>query len=113
MGGGMRQTGYLAAAGIYALDHHIDRLKEDHHRARMAADTLRSLPWVKEVFPVPTNIVIFRVADHLESATVVKALAGRGIQCSAVNDRLVRWVFHLDITDAMVGEIQTLPENLC
>ncbi|HJW31672.1 MAG TPA: GntG family PLP-dependent aldolase, partial [Saprospiraceae bacterium] len=61
MGGGMRQTGYLAAAGIYALDHHVHRLREDHDHARRAGEKLNSVNWVKEVYPVATNIVIFEV----------------------------------------------------
>jgi threonine aldolase len=111
MGGGMRQCGYLAAAGIYALDHHIQRLKDDHRRARVSAGKLESMPWVKEVFPVATNIVIFRVADHLSATDVVSKLAAKNILCTAVNDRLVRWVFHLDIDDDMVGQILDLTED--
>ena len=112
MGGGMRQTGYLAAAGLYALDHHIDRLKEDHQRARRSAEKLKTVHWVKEVFPVYTNIVIFSVPDHLAANDVVKALNQHHLLCSAINDRLVRWVFHLDIDDQMMGQIELLPDNL-
>jgi threonine aldolase len=112
MGGGMRQTGYLAAAGIYALDHHIDRLKDDHQRARRSAEKLKSMAWVSEVFPVHTNIVIFRVPDYLQANEVVKALSAHHIQCSAINERLVRWVFHLDIDDQMMEQIEQLPDNL-
>lgn len=112
MGGGMRQCGFLAAAGIYALDHHIDRLKEDHQRARTCARKLESMPWVREVFPVATNIVIFRVADHLTAPQVVNALESKNILCAAVNDQFVRWVFHLDITDEMVDQLQVLPGQI-
>jgi len=111
-GGGMRQTGYLAAAGMYALDHHVNRLREDHQHARQCAAKLRAMPWVAEVLPAPTNIVIFRVADHLTSAGVVQALTRHGIACAPVNDRLVRWVFHLDVTPEMVSRILQLPEDL-
>jgi threonine aldolase len=112
MGGGMRQSGYLAAAGIYALDHHIDRLKEDHYRARTCAKILSGRSWVKAVNPVPTNIVLFSVADHLKSAHVVEALAQQNIRCAAVNDRLVRWVFHLDIDNDMVSDIIQIVDNM-
>jgi threonine aldolase len=112
MGGGMRQCGYLAAAGIYALDHHINRLAEDHQRARLSAGKLATMSCVKEVYPVATNIVIFRVADHLKSVDVVSALSSKNILCSAVNDKLVRWVFHLDIDDDMIDQIDKLPEDL-
>lgn len=101
MGGGMRQCGYLAAAGIHALDHHVNRLKEDHMRARMCGDALKNASWVREVSPVLTNIVIFQVADHLDSNMVVEKLASKNILCAPVNGRTVRWVFHLDIDDAM------------
>lgn len=112
MGGGMRQSGYLAAAGIYALDHQIHRLKEDHHRARTSAGFLKSCSWVTEVYPVDTNIVIFRVGDHLRAPQVVKSLESHGIFCSAVNEKLVRWVFHLDVTDDMMETIAHIPQNL-
>lgn len=112
MGGGMRQSGYLAAACIYALDHHIDRLREDHRRARACADKLESVSWVSEVFPVSTNILIFKVADHLKVADVVAALKARNIECLAISDRLIRWVFHLDIHDDMVSQILELPDHL-
>ena len=112
MGGGMRQSGYLAAAGIYALDHHVDRLKDDHRRARTCARKLETVSWVSEVYPVATNIVIFRVADHLKVADVVSFLTQHNITCLAITDRLIRWVFHLDITDEMVRKIELLSEKL-
>jgi threonine aldolase len=111
-GGGMRQSGYLAAAGLYALDRHIDRLREDHNKARQSAEVLQKMPWVKTVLPVQTNILIFEVADGLTSAQVVAALDARQILCSAVNDRLIRWVFHLDITYDMMPSIEQLPSDL-
>lgn len=112
MGGGMRQSGYLAAACIYALDHHIDRLRDDHRRARACAAKLESVSWVSEVFPVATNILIFKVAEHLKVTDVVSALRARNIECLAITDRLIRWVFHLDIHDDMVSQILELPDLL-
>lgn len=112
MGGGMRQCGYLAAAGIYALDHHIERLKEDHQRARRCGKKLEDVNWVKELFPVFTNIVLFRVADHLDAHKVVSALADCHILCAPVTDRIVRWVFHLDIQDEMVDYVVEVSEKL-
>ncbi|HSF89329.1 MAG TPA: beta-eliminating lyase-related protein, partial [Saprospiraceae bacterium] len=112
MGGGMRQSGYLAAAGIYALDHHIDRLRDDHARARACARKLETMPWVSEVFPVATNIVIFKVADHLTGPQVAAALTARNINSLAISDKLIRWVFHLDINDDMIRQIEALPENI-
>ncbi len=112
MGGGMRQSGYLAAAGIYALDHHVSRLKDDHQRARACARKLESVSWVAEVFPVATNIVIFKVADHLKVSEVVDFLTAHQITCLAITDQLIRWVFHLDINDDMVQTIESLPDNI-
>jgi threonine aldolase len=73
-GGGWRQAGYLAAAGIYALDHHIERLREDHRRARVIARHLAEQNWVSEIMPVETNIVIFRLKGNLKAAEMVVLL---------------------------------------
>lgn len=102
-GGGMRQAGYLAAAGIYALDHHLERLKEDHQRADVLGDVLRQLPWVKNVLPAETNIVIFEVTENLTSAVVNRTLAGAGIKAIEFDKKSVRLVTHLDFTDEMLG----------
>ncbi|NTW26059.1 MAG: aminotransferase class I/II-fold pyridoxal phosphate-dependent enzyme [Lentimicrobium sp.] len=102
-GGGMRQAGYLAAAGIYALDHHIERLKEDHKRAMILADTLNALPWVDEVLPVETNILIFRVKAPLTAAAVNSELSAKGLLAIAFDKQSIRFVTHLDFTDEMLG----------
>jgi len=112
MGGGMRQAGYLAAAGIYALDNHIDRLKEDHQRARICGKKLETASWVKEVSPVFTNIIIFKVADHLTTQEVAAKLAKENILCSPVTDKIMRWVFHLDIDDEMTNYVAELAAHL-
>lgn len=103
-GGGMRQSGFLAAAGTYALDHHIERLKEDHQRARSLGDTLKSLSWVKSVMPVDTNILIFAVADHLSPETVVAKLHLHNIRCLPFSARDIRMVTHLDFDDKMLDK---------
>lgn len=97
-GGGMRQAGFLAAAGIYALDHHIGRLADDHAHARLLADALMQSGFVQEIMPVETNIVIFKVVPGLASAAVVTAFQERGILCSATGPDTIRLVTHLDIT---------------
>jgi threonine aldolase len=71
MGGGMRQAGYLAAAGIYALDHHVQRLHEDHAKAKTLASTLRQLSYVEDVLPVETNIVIFELVKEVTPEAVL------------------------------------------
>jgi threonine aldolase len=96
LGGGMRQAGFLAAAGIYALDHNIERLKTDHQRARILGETLSTLPWVEEVYPIPTNIVIFRTAIP-DALARLKEVGILGVN---FGPGLIRLVTHLDFDDA-------------
>ncbi|CCH01793.1 Threonine aldolase [Fibrella aestuarina BUZ 2] len=107
MGGGWRQAGFLAAAGIYALDHHVERLKVDHSRARQLGQLLAKQPEVVEVLPVDTNIVIGRLTDGLSSAEYVDRLAQRGIKAVSFGPQLVRFVTHLDLTDADMAAFET------
>ncbi|MHC1776113.1 MAG: low specificity L-threonine aldolase [Lentimicrobium sp.] len=102
-GGGMRQAGYLAAAGIYALDHHVERLKEDHRRAKALGSVLSTLSWVEEVFKVETNIVIFRVIPPLTAAAVCIEFEKQGLKAIAFDKQSIRFVTHLDFTDEMLG----------
>ncbi len=102
MGGGMRQAGFLAAAGIYALDHHVERLREDHRRARVLGQTLQALPWVAEVRPVQTNIVIFDLAAPLTANGFLAWLQERGVLASPFGPSTIRFVTHLDFDDAML-----------
>lgn len=104
-GGGMRQAGYLAAAGIYALDHHVGRLREDHARAKTLETTLRSLPYVESVLPVDTNIVIFTLSDKLNSADFEAKLKAERIYASAFGKQTLRFVTHLDFTDEMLEKV--------
>jgi threonine aldolase len=95
LGGGMRQAGFLAAAGIYALDHHVERLKIDHAHAQILGEELSRLPWVSNVVPVETNIVLF---DTIEpAATVLAKLAEKGIRASDTGKNRIRFVTHLDV----------------
>lgn len=102
-GGGMRQAGFLAAAGRYALGHHVHRLAEDHNHAKRMAEALAQLPWVREVIPVQTNIVIFSVDGH-SAAECVKWFADRGILCFPFGPDKVRMVFHLGVNSSMTEE---------
>lgn len=106
MGGGMRQAGYLAAAGLYALDHHVARLALDHERAQAVGSLLATLPWVAEVAPVETNIVIFRLVADAAADRVLAHLEAAGIKALAIGEGVVRFVFHLDVGDADVAAIQ-------
>lgn len=101
-GGGMRQAGYLAAAGIYALDHHIERLKDDHKRAKQIAKALSEKSWVEEVLPVETNILIFLVPDQTSVPELVHKLEEKGILTVQFDHNSIRMVTHLDIDDEMV-----------
>jgi threonine aldolase len=83
-GGGMRQAGFLAAAGIYALDNHIVRLKEDHKRASELGKALAKISWIESVMPVDTNIVIFSVADPITPEQVFNQTGGAANQSHQV-----------------------------
>lgn len=102
-GGGMRQAGILAAAGIYALDHHIDRLKEDHARARDLGEILRNQPFVSETLPVSTNIVIARL-EGINPEELLKKLAEKNIKAVKFGKDLVRFVTHHDFGDGELEE---------
>ncbi len=104
MGGGMRQAGYLAAAGIYALDHHVERLQEDHKRAQQIGDAFRQKPFVTEVLPVETNIVIVRLSEDYPLQDFLARLKDHGILAVPFGPQTFRMVTHLDITDEMTNQ---------
>ncbi|MEM9992404.1 MAG: GntG family PLP-dependent aldolase, partial [Bacteroidota bacterium] len=83
MGGGMRQAGYLAAAGSYALEHHIDRLKVDNNRAKQLARVLSSLNYVQDIRPVHSNILIFDLQPPYTAARFLDHLKSQGILATA------------------------------
>ena len=98
-GGNMRQVGYLAAAGHYALDHHIDRLKEDHDRAEELAKVLEELPVIKKVEPVETNIIIFELVAGQNETAFLQKLAQEHIHIIGMGGGKLRMVTHLDYTN--------------
>lgn len=104
-GGGMRQAGYLAAAGIYALDHHIERLKEDHSRARELEKTLKNLPFVKTLMPVDTNIVIFELTENFTVKDFILRMGSKDIKIVQMGAQKMRMVTHLDFTDEMLEKV--------
>jgi threonine aldolase len=101
-GGGMRQAGSLAAAGIYALDHHVDRLKQDHEKALLIKEALVKKDFVTEVFEVETNIVIAKIEGKFNATQLAALLKDHHILVIAMTPALVRFVLHLDITDEML-----------
>jgi len=105
-GGGMRQVGVLAAAGIYALENNIKRLKEDHARAKSLEKILMRLPYVESVLPVDTNIVIFNLHSKISGAEFEKKLTKKNIKIAAFGKQTIRMVTHLDFTDEMLGEAE-------
>ncbi|MGE4454941.1 MAG: low specificity L-threonine aldolase [Sphaerochaeta sp.] len=110
LGGGMRQTGVLAAAGLYALENHIERLSDDHAHAKAIADALVKGGWAEvDTEGVQTNIVFFRVPS-LQGSEVVDGLAKKGILANTEGD-MVRLVTNLDLSDEDTKEVCDLLEN--
>jgi len=101
-GGGMRQAGFMAAAGIYALENNINRLAEDHEHAKQVAVAIATKEFVQQVLPVETNIIIFELKADLTAAALVEKLKQNGILGYAIAKNRVRLVIHLDITKAMI-----------
>jgi threonine aldolase len=106
MGGGMRQAGYLAAAGRFALQHHVERLREDHARARLLEAELRSLPYVESLLPAETNIVIFTLNDSITGEAFLRKLKERGVLASSLGRQTIRIVFHLDVSDSQMETLR-------
>lgn len=103
-GGGMRQAGFLAEAGIYALENHINRLAIDHQHAKQLEQALLSHPKVDTVLPVETNIVIFTVKEGITAAQFADQLKEKGILCVTMGKQKIRFVTHLDITESMIHQ---------
>ncbi|RDY61727.1 threonine aldolase family protein [Flagellimonas nanhaiensis] len=102
LGGGMRQSGYLAAAGIYALDHHVERLAEDHKKATEIGKSLKSLDYIKKVEPIETNIIIFELDESkMMAPSFLKKLEENKISIIGMGQGKLRIVTHLDYTDTM------------
>lgn len=103
-GGGMRQAGFLAAAGIYALDNHVERLVDDHRHTQLVAEELRKKDFIGEIMNVETNILIFEVVKNYSAAQFVSAMQDQNILMFAISPTQVRMVFHLDISTQMVEQ---------
>jgi threonine aldolase len=100
-GGNMRQSGYLAAAGIFALKNNINRLQDDHRRAKELGAILKNLSWIEKVEPVETNILIFTIKSHLNEKETIEKLKQKGILISSMGQGKLRIVTHLDYREVM------------
>lgn len=105
MGGGMRQAGYLAAAGLFALENNIERLKIDNDRAKQIGEFLKDLPYVAALRPVQSNIVIFDLIEGITANDFIEKLAKHGILAAPFGPQTVRFVTHLDVTEEMMEEV--------
>jgi threonine aldolase len=111
-GGGMRQAGSLAAAGIYALDNHVERLKEDHAKALEIKTALLKKDFVKEIFEVETNIVIAHIEGKYNATQLAAVLKEKNILVIAMTPVLIRFVVHLDITNEILASTLETIEKL-
>ena len=102
----MRQVGLLAAAGNYALDHHVQRLKEDNDKAKEIGAFLETLTYVKEIKPVQTNIVIFTIDEAHSGQKFLDHLKQNGVLATAFGKNMIRFVFHLDVPLDAIDDIK-------
>lgn len=112
MGGGWRQAGFLAAAGIYALDNHVERLKDDHRRAKEIGTMLAAMPFVKSLYEIRTNIVIFELPETILATDFTAKMLEKGVGCVPFGKHLVRFVTHYEITDDHLTNLQNALHTL-
>lgn len=105
MGGGMRQAGFLAAAGMFALQNNVARLADDHRRAKVIGNELEAQTWIDSVVPVDTNIVVAVLKDATLRDEICAKLEEKNIRVMAFGPGMIRMVTHLDFTDAMLDEV--------
>ena len=101
LGGAMRQVGFLAAAGIYALDNHIERLAEDHQKAKEIGEVLESVAYVTKVETIETNIIIFYVDEKIGADNFIQKMKTKNILLTPMGEGRIRIVTHLDYTNEM------------
>lgn len=103
MGGGMRQAGIIAAGGLFALQNNVDRLKEDHQKAKLLEEKLNALAWVEMCMPVQTNIVVAVLKDSNQRDMYIQKLAEKEVKVSAFGPGMIRFVTHMDITESQLN----------
>lgn len=111
-GGGMRQAGIIAAAGLYAIDNHVERLKQDHEHAQILAETLKDLDYVVEVYPVDSNIIMFRLREDYPAKEFLSKLAEKEVYAFNLDPQTIRFVTHLDISAAAIEECCSILRSL-
>jgi len=111
-GGAMRQVGYLAAAGIYALDNNIERLVEDHNKAKEIGRVLTNLSYISNVEEIDTNIVIFNLSKKINETTFIETLKQKGVLISSMGSGKLRIVTHLDFSNDMLEKLIVILKNL-
>ncbi len=111
-GGGMRQAGYLAAAGIFALENNIDRLNTDHLHAKKIAEALLKKSFVGKIMPVETNIIIFEVTENYTAKSLAEIFKKHNILVIPISETQIRMVLHLGVTEKMVDETISVIETL-
>lgn len=104
LGGGMRQAGIIAAAGLFALKNNIERLKEDHENAQRLTLTLKDLAWVESILPVETNIIVVSIKAPARRDEIIESLRKEGLLCIAFGPGMIRFVTHLNIDRSMVEQ---------
>lgn len=108
----MRQAGYLAAAGIFAIENNVERLAEDHRRAKELSVFLQKLDWIEKVEPVETNIIIFSVKEGLNESLLIEKLKGRNIHISSMGKGKLRMVTHLDYKEVMHNYVMEILDRI-
>jgi len=111
-GGGMRQAGYIAAAGIYALENNISRLNEDHQKAKIIGQTLQSCDFVKEVLSIETNIIVFKLTDDYHDINFLELLKSKNILAVGFGPQTIRMVTHLDFSDEMLDDLLSILKTI-
>ena len=109
LGGGMRQVGIVASAGTYALNHHVDRLKDDHEHAQIIANALANCSWINQVLDVETNIIVASLKDDFEPLKFLHKLEDNGVLAIPFGKGKIRMVTHLDVSS---GNVEKVVESL-
>jgi threonine aldolase len=112
MGGGMRQAGYLAAAGIYAIENNFERLAEDHFHAKEIGHALIKKSFIGKMLPIETNMIIFEVIGSYNAFTLAEFFKFHGVLCIPISNTQIRMVTHLDVTESMVHQLIELIQKM-